>query len=74
VLGGIAFAAPPQNSALLNDVVEPALADLLGARTWFNAIVFERADEGEGAGHVAAGDDERLVWPLVDVVLDRSVP
>ena len=31
VLGGIADAAPPEDRALLDDVVEPGLADLLGA-------------------------------------------
>ena len=31
VLGRVAVAAPPQDRALLDDVVEPGLADLLGA-------------------------------------------
>ena len=65
---------PPHHriDALLDDVVEPGLADILGREVGRDAVVLERADEGEGAGHVVVGDDQRLAEPLVDVVLDRA--
>ena len=61
VLGRIAIAAPPQNRAVLDEVVEPGLADVLGGQIRRDAIVLKRTDEGEGAGDVVVGDDQRLL-------------
>ena len=71
VFGRIAVAAPPQDRALLDDVVEPGLADLLGREVCRGAVVLERAHESEGAGDVVVGDDQRLVQPVVHVIFDR---
>src|SRR5271157_3301564 len=41
MFGGIAIAAPPKNRALLDDVVEPGLADLARGKVWPRAVVLE---------------------------------
>ena len=72
VLGGVAHAAPPEDRALLDDVVEPGLADLRGREVAAVAVVRERAQEGKGAGDVVVGDDQGHVFALVDVVPDLA--
>ena len=66
VLGGVAQPAPPQDGALLDDVVEPGLADLRRrSGRGVVAVVGQRAQEGEGAGDVVVGDDQRRVQALM---------
>ena len=72
VLGRVAGAAPPQDGAILDDVVEPGLADLARRDVGLGAMLLERANEGEGSGDVVVGDDERAFEPVVDVIFDRS--
>ena len=72
VLGGVAHAAPPEDRALLDDVVEPGLADLRGRQVAAVAVVGQGAQEGEGAGDVVVGDDQGHVLALVDVVPDLA--
>ena len=87
VFGAVAEAAPPQDCALFNDVVQPALADLLCGEFECVAVIGERAQEGKRAGDVVVGyDQQRFVrvrhsWFIVDVVphlaqltLDLVVP
>lgn len=68
VLGRVAEAAPPEDRAPLDDVVQPALADLRGSEIRGVATIGEGTEEGEGAGDVVVGDDQRRAKPLVDVV------
>ena len=64
---------PPHHriGAVLDDVVEPRLADLARRDVGLRAMVLERADEGEGPGDVVVGDDQRAIEALVDIILDR---
>ena len=59
VLGRVAVAAPPQDRAMLDDVVEPGLADLARRDVAARPMILERPDEGEGPGDVVVGDDQR---------------
>jgi hypothetical protein len=77
MLGGVAQAAPPEDGAALDDVVEPGLADLGGGERRAVAVVGQGAQEGEGAGDVVVGDDQGAgldlrIAPLVHVVGDLA--
>jgi hypothetical protein len=72
VLGRFAVAAPPQDRAILDDVVEPGFADLTRRDVGSRAMVLESANEGKRAGNVIVGDDERAGKALVHIVLDRT--
>ena len=66
MLGRVAHAAPPQDRAPLDDIVEPALADLLGSQVGRESIICQRAQKGKGAGDIVVGDDQDVVaQPLV---------
>ena len=68
----VAEAAPPQDRAVLDQVVEPGLADLLRGQLRVAVVVFECADERERAADVVVGDDQRHVELVVDVVVDLA--
>jgi hypothetical protein len=59
MLGRIAIAAPPENRAVFNDIVKPGLADLRRRQLGARAMVLKRANEGERAGDIVIGDDQR---------------
>ena len=71
MFGRIAVAAPPENRALLDDIVEPGLTDLLGGKVRPRAVVLERADEGERSRDVVVGHDQRAIEALMHVIFDR---
>ena len=77
VLRRVAHAAPPQDRAALDDVVEPALPDLGRAQVRAVVVILQGAQESEGPGDVVVGDDEGVVpqvqvVPIVDVVVDLA--
>ena len=72
VFGGVAEAAPPEDGAPLDQIVEPRLADLPRRDLRVAVVVLQRADEGEGAADVVVGDDQRHVELVVDVVVDLA--
>ena len=61
------LAAPPKDRFPFDKIVEPGLADLFRQNFRGVAIVFERADEGESAGDVVVGHDERQAEFLIHV-------
>ena len=61
MLGRVAQPAPPQDRSLFDDVVEPGLADLGAAQVVAAGVIGQGAEEGEGAGDVVVGDDQRYV-------------
>ena len=65
---------PPHHRmvAVLDEVVEPRLADLLRRQIRVAVVVLHRADEGEGAADVVVGDDQTLVEFVVDVIVDLA--
>src|SRR5271168_3982115 len=68
----VAVAAPPENGALLDDVVEPRLPDFPRREVRARAMVLERANEGERSGDVVVGHDQRTIEAIVNVIFDRS--
>src|SRR5262249_48345802 len=72
VLGGVAVAAPPQDCAALDEIVEPCFPDLARRDLSAGPVILERPDEGEGPGDIVVSDDEWAVQPLVNIVLDRT--
>ena len=70
VLGRVAEAAPPEHRAVLDEVVEPGLADLGRGEVRIAAVVLERPHESERAADVVVGDDEGDPDLVVDVVVD----
>ena len=74
VLGRTAHAAPPEDGSVLDDVVEPGLADLARAQGRIEAVILQRAEEHERAGQVVVGHDQRHAHLVVDVVGDQAEP
>ena len=67
----ITVAAPPENGALINDVIKPAVTHLFRAQIRRQGIIFQCADKGKGSGDIIVGDNQRTVKFFVDVILDR---
>ncbi len=61
MLSGVAHAAPPQNGALFNDVIEPALPDLGRGDLPTVAVIGQGAQKCKCAGDVIISDDQRHV-------------
>ena len=72
VFGGGPQPAPPEDGALLDQVVEPGLANLLCRDIPGDPVVFQRSHEGEGAGNIVIRLDEGLAQTTVDVVVDLT--
>ncbi len=72
VFSGASQAAPPQDGLVLDQVIEPGLADLRGGDLAREAVVGQCADEGESTGDVIIGDDQRHAQPLVHVAADLA--
>ena len=72
VLGGAAHAAPPQDGLVLDDVVEPGLADLARAQGRIVTVVLQRPEENERARQVVVRHDQRHAHLVVDEVGDLA--
>ena len=70
--GRAAHAAPPEDGALLNDVIQPGFADLARAQLRVVIVILQSAEEDETAGNVVIGDDERHADFVVDVIADLA--
>src|SRR5579883_392913 len=66
MLRRIAIAAPPEDRALLDNVIQPSLADFGCAEIGLGAVVLELANEGERPGNVVVRDDQRAVELVMD--------
>ena len=72
MFGGVAEAAPPENRAIFDQIVQPGLADLLRRDGRIAVVVLQGANERERAADVVVGDDERHVELVVNVVVDLA--
>ena len=72
VLGGVAHAAPPEHGLLFDQIIQPGLADLRRRNLRVVAVIFQGADEGECAGDVVIGDDQRHSQAIMHVVVDLA--
>src|ERR1700677_3559401 len=72
MFGRVAVAAPPENGALFDEVVEPRLPDFPRGQVRARAVVLERAGEGERSSDVVVGHDQRPIEAIVNVIFDRS--
>jgi hypothetical protein len=72
VFGRIAVAAPPQNRALLDDRIEPGLADFLGREICFDPVLVESAHESERARDIVVGNYQRHVETVMNVIFDGT--
>src|ERR1700738_5725658 len=60
MFGGVSDPAPPQDRAVLHDVIEPGVADLLGSQMPWKAVIGQRPRERKGAGNDVVGHDEMM--------------
>ena len=74
VLGGAAHPAPPQDGLVLDDVVEPGVADPARVQRRVVAVVLQGAKEHEGAGQIVVGHDQRHADLVVHVVGNGPEP
>ena len=73
VLCRVAEPAPPEDRAAVDEVVQPGLAELLGRDAQREAVIAQPAEEGEGAGDVVIGHDQRDSHAFGHVVVDQSI-
>ena len=60
MFGRIAQTAPPQDRAILDDVVQPGVSDLLRRDPGGEAAIGERARKRKGAGDIVVGHHEMV--------------
>ena len=73
VLGGAAESAPPEDGLVLDDGVEPRVAEVR-RRDLAIPSLLHGAEEAEAAGQVVVGDHQRLPERLVHVAIDLAEP
>ena len=74
VLGGATETAPPQDRLVLDDGVEPSVAEIRRRDAARVAAVLQRPEEAEAAGQVVVGHHQRQPQRLVHIAVHLTEP
>ena len=72
VLRGIPKPSPPQDAAFTNQVIKPALTNLLGTYVAAGTVILERTNKGERPRDIVIGYDQRHIQLIMHVIIDIS--